>query len=589
MYRDGRLRAPGDVRTSLFLAVAVIGALAAPASALAACPPDQYTSPSARIKPTSTSVAYGTSVSFDGSTSSAGFTEEWFIDIEHKPACDSTIVNDPIASWSWNLGDNQSGSGVSPSHLYATPGTYTPHLTVTTRDGHQSSTTAPTITVTGPVAAFTASSGPGWVKSFDAGGSTGPYALSQYAWDFGDGQTALGKTVSHTFTGAGNPTVTLTVTDVKGGVNGTASTHQTVNVAADAVDPKIAIDTPSADKVYVVGAKANAAYSCSDAGGSGLASCAGTVASGAALDTSTPGQKSFDVTARSLAGRTATAHVVYSVISAAPEVNVSSPADGAVYGRGATVLAAYNCTLALQAPSCDGPVASGTPIDTSALGHHTFTVLAANPQGAQTTRTVGYDVVDQTPPTIHVDAPLDATVLRRGQAVRSAFTCADDTQVASCAGPATLDTATPGTKTFTVTAVDTAGNVASTIVHYSVLDYPELPSGATINADYVKHGAIKITNLSALRVPAGATVTVACHGRGCPRHPTVLAQKKAQAVVALKSWKGVTLYPGARLSVSVTMPLTTGKQKLWVIGPHKAKDAGPICLPPGGKPQRCAA
>ena len=50
----------------------------------------------------------------------------------------------------------------------------------------------------------------------------------------------------------------------------------------------------------------------------------------------------------------------------------------------------------------------------------------------------------------------------------------------------------------------------------------------------------------------------------------------------------MTLYPGARLSVSVTMPLTVGKQKLWVIAPHKAKDAGPICLPPGGKPQRCS-
>ena len=149
-----------------------------------------------------------------------------------------------------------------------------------TQDGHTSGVYAPAITVTGPVAAFTASSGPGWMKTFDAGGSSGPYALRTYSWDFGDGQTGTGRTVSHTFTDAGNPTVTLTIIDINGGVNGTATTHQTVNVAPDAVDPKIAIDTPSADKVYVIGAKANAAYSCSDDGGSGLAACAGTVPSG---------------------------------------------------------------------------------------------------------------------------------------------------------------------------------------------------------------------------------------------------------------------------------------------------------------------
>ena len=481
---------------------------------------------------------------------------------------------------------------MTTSHVYGTPGTYTPSLTVHTRDGHSDSVSAPAITVTGPVAAFTASTGPGWAKSFDASGSSGPYALKSYSWDFGDGQTGTGRTVSHTFTSAGNPTVTLTITDVNGGVNGTATTHQTVGVTPDAVDPKITIGTPSPDTVYVVGAKANAAFSCSDDGGSGLAACTGTVASGALLDTSSPGQKSFDVTARSLAGRTASAHVSYSVISVSPDVkpdvNISSPPDGAVYGRAAVVPAAYVCTLALQPPSCDGTVAAGAPIDTSTLGHHTFTVVATSPQGPQTTQTVGYDVVDQTPPTIQIGAPTDAAVLKRGLTVHSAFTCADDIQIASCTGPAALDTSTPGTKTFTVTAVDTAGNRASATVHYNVLDYPELKSGASINANYVKHGAIKITSLVAIRVPAGATITVACKGKGCPRKPTTLKESKAKSTVALKTWRGVTLYPGARLSVSVTMPLTIGKQKLWVIAPHKAKDAGPICLPPGGKPQKCS-
>jgi hypothetical protein len=52
--------------------------------------------------------------------------------------------------------------------------------------------------------------------------------------------------------------------------------------------------------------------------GSGLASCAGPVPSGAGIDTSTPDQKTFTVTASDLAGNAATLTRTYKVVALTP-------------------------------------------------------------------------------------------------------------------------------------------------------------------------------------------------------------------------------------------------------------------------------
>ncbi len=58
-----------------------------------------------------------------------------------------------------------------------------------------------------------------------------------------------------------------------------------------------------------------AGYSCADEpGGSGLASCAGTVADGAAVDTGSVGEKAFRVDAADAAGNSAVARSVYRVV-----------------------------------------------------------------------------------------------------------------------------------------------------------------------------------------------------------------------------------------------------------------------------------
>lgn len=94
---------------------------------------------------------------------------------------------------------------------------------------------------------------------------------------------------------------------------------------------------------------------------------------------------------------------------------------------------------------------------------------------------------DTVPPTITISAPVEGQRVAEGAVVATAFTCADTggSGVASCTGPAQLDTATPGTKQVTVAAVDQAGNRASRSVTYVVDPAtapapPQLPGAAGV-------------------------------------------------------------------------------------------------------------
>jgi PKD repeat protein len=102
----------------------------------------------------------------------------------------SSVANVPggITSWAWSFGDGATGSGATPSHTYASEGTFTVGLTVTDTDGFSASTTvsvsvrsapsgtAPTFT-SGPPPT-TATVGVPYAATVTASGSPAPtYAL----------------------------------------------------------------------------------------------------------------------------------------------------------------------------------------------------------------------------------------------------------------------------------------------------------------------------------------------------------------------------------------------------------------------------
>ncbi|MFN8496621.1 MAG: choice-of-anchor Q domain-containing protein [Anaerolineae bacterium] len=84
-------------------------------------------------------------------------------------------------------------------------------------------------------------------------------------------------------------------------------------VKVDKTAPTITITSPADGAVYPQGAPLTASFSCADPGGSGLASCVGTVANGSSISTAVVGAYSFTVTATDTAGNTASRTVRYVV------------------------------------------------------------------------------------------------------------------------------------------------------------------------------------------------------------------------------------------------------------------------------------
>lgn len=105
-----------------------------------------------------------------------------------------------------------------PVEVDTTPMTFA--LTAVDSQGGESPQSPPYILLPPPVAVISSTlvnSGSATV-AFDAGLSTSPYStISEYRWDFGDGSTATGRQVTHTYPKNGDFTVALTVTNTHGG------------------------------------------------------------------------------------------------------------------------------------------------------------------------------------------------------------------------------------------------------------------------------------------------------------------------------------------------------------------------------------
>ena len=135
----------------------------------------------------------------------------------------SSDPNGDTITYLWNFGDGATSDLENPSHTYAAESVYTVTLTVSdgTLNSAMATTTAdiavppanraPTADAGGPYTADTGSA-----VMFDGNASSDPDGDQlTFSWDFGDGTLGDGATPSHTYTSAGNYTVSLVVSDAE--------------------------------------------------------------------------------------------------------------------------------------------------------------------------------------------------------------------------------------------------------------------------------------------------------------------------------------------------------------------------------------
>jgi PKD repeat protein len=157
-------------------------------------------------------------------------------------------------TYAWNFGDGTTGNGVSPSHTYTATGNYPISLTVTnTSNLSSTATTSASIALQPPVA----NAGgpyvgmPNVVVNFNGSGSNDPQSEAlTYAWNFGDGNTASGVSPGHTYTAAGNYSVSLTVTD-SSNLSSTATTTATIEMTGPALSGTVQSGTQPVSQAHV--------------------------------------------------------------------------------------------------------------------------------------------------------------------------------------------------------------------------------------------------------------------------------------------------------------------------------------------------
>lgn len=115
-----------------------------------------------------------------------------------------------------------------------------------------------------------------------------------------------------------------TCADIAGNIGDPATI---ANIRIDMRPPTISVVVPVDGATYQQGQVVRASYLCSD-DLSGTAGCNGTVASGTAIDTRTPGPKSFEVSALDVAGNSVTVRRSYTVVQAYSFAGFRSPVAG---------------------------------------------------------------------------------------------------------------------------------------------------------------------------------------------------------------------------------------------------------------------
>ncbi len=399
----------------------------------------------------------------------------------HPTTFDATASEGPADStFVWDFGGGDLVSGERVEHLYDTDGQYAVTLRMSDPYGHESAVTH-TVDVSGdprPIAAFDAPSSaplPGAAVAFNGTPSSDGGTIVAYRWDFGDGSTGSGERVVHSFAAAGLYSVALEIEDDAGLTNRLVRT--------------IRVDSPPVARLTAPGegfagrpVSLDASES-SDAHGLAAWSWSfgdGTSGSGATTGHvySTAGTYQLSLTVTDIDGHTDRRSVT---IRISPDVPVSDLSAAAV-----TRLAPALSWTVPAGVSVDrfrlyrdgiaiATMPSGPYVDDAVLadGDHLYTVTALLASGDEGTPSAPFTVrVDRTPPaaptglgaTSPTPAAPDLTwspVVDATSGVATYVVFRGGIEIAQTTTPDYLDADVDedGTYTYTVHAIDGAGNV----------------------------------------------------------------------------------------------------------------------------------